>query len=71
MIENSEENLREACCYGDLEAIQRLIAKGTPINSQNKMNGWTALHWAAKRNHMSVVKVPKCFLVHDRVILLL
>jgi len=57
MIENSEEKLRELCCYGDIEAVENLIKKGVEINSQNKMNGWTALHWAAKRNHMNVVKV--------------
>ena len=57
MIENSEESLREACCYGDMEAVQKFINQGIPINSQNKMNGWTALHWAAKRNHIKVVKV--------------
>lgn len=25
------------------------------MNAQNAMNGWTALHWAAKRDHPAVV----------------
>ena len=61
MKENPEEKLREAACYGDWEAIERMIAndKDIDINSQNKVNGWTALHWAAKRKHIIVVKVKK------------
>ena len=59
MKEDIDEKLREAACYGDWEAIERMIAndKDIDINSQNKVNGWTALHWAAKRNHMKVVQV--------------
>ncbi|XP_048762857.1 ankyrin repeat domain-containing protein 40-like [Ostrea edulis] len=51
-----EEQLREAACIGDLESVKSLIeSSGVNINSQNKINGWTALHWAAKRNHSSLV----------------
>ena len=25
------------------------------MNSQHDINGWTALHWAAKRNHLNIV----------------
>ena len=59
MKENPEEKLREAACYGDWEAIGRMIANDIDIdiNSQNKVNGWTALHWAAKRKHIKVVEV--------------
>ncbi|EFX89897.1 hypothetical protein DAPPUDRAFT_219955 [Daphnia pulex] len=49
-----EEKLREAACYGDLEAIKTLLKKGVNINSQHSINGWTALHWAAKRNQLDV-----------------
>ena len=61
MKEDIDEKLREAACYGDWEAIGRMIAndKDIEINSQNKVNGWTALHWAAKRKHIKVVKVKK------------
>ena len=61
MKEDIDEKLREAACYGDWEAIERMIAndKDIDINSQNKVNGWTALHWAAKRKHIKVVKVKK------------
>ena len=26
-------------------------------NSQHDINGWTALHWAAKRNHLNIVNL--------------
>ena len=27
------------------------------MNSQHDINGWTALHWAAKRNHLNIVNL--------------
>jgi len=35
-----EENLREACSLGDIEAVEALISKGVNINSRNEVNGW-------------------------------
>ena len=29
--------------------------RGVKVNSQHDINGWTALHWAAKRNHLNIV----------------
>lgn len=56
MDEDNEERLREAACTGDIESIKTLIeSSAVNVNSQNKVNGWTSLHWAAKRNHSSVV----------------
>ena len=56
MTDNSEA-LREAASYGDLEAIRALIDSGrAEVNNRNKVNGWTALHWAAKRNHLNAVE---------------
>ncbi|XP_062586901.1 ankyrin repeat domain-containing protein 40-like [Saccostrea cucullata] len=53
---DSEEQLREAACIGDLESVKTLIeSSGVDINSRNKVNGWTSLHWAAKRNHSGIV----------------
>ncbi|XP_067122454.1 ankyrin repeat domain-containing protein 40-like [Centruroides vittatus] len=51
----SEEKLREASCFGDEEAVRKLIERGVNINAQHEINGWTALHWASKRNHKSIV----------------
>ncbi|UJR21860.1 hypothetical protein I4U23_024933 [Adineta vaga] len=53
-----EELLREFACNGDLHQIQSLLTNkpNLNLNSQNVMNGWTALHWAAKRNHSDVVQ---------------
>eukprot|EP00914_Ancora_sagittata_P016027 GHVO01031994.1.p1 GENE.GHVO01031994.1~~GHVO01031994.1.p1 ORF type:complete len:268 (-),score=33.53 GHVO01031994.1:84-887(-) len=52
----AEEKLREVSCIGDAEAAISLVKNGTNINAQNNLNGWTALHWAAKRGHTSVVE---------------
>lgn len=52
-----EEKLRESACTGDLDQLKKLIEHdNTNVNSQNTMNGWTALHWACKRNHVAAVK---------------
>ena len=51
-----EERLRELCCIGDERNAKLLIERGISINTANAMNGWTPLHWAAKRGHASIVK---------------
>lgn len=50
-----EEQLREAACLGDIESVCEIVTKGTDVNAQHEMNGWTALHWAAKRGQKDVV----------------
>ena len=40
---------------GNVDKLGVLVHSGVSINSQNMVNGWTALHWAAKRNHKQVV----------------
>lgn len=52
-----EEKLREAACFGDIEGVKELISRGVNTNSQHDINGWTALHWAAKRNHLNIVNL--------------
>jgi len=48
--------LREAAALGDMDGIKMIIRSGNVnINHQHRMNGWTALHWAAKRNRSLVV----------------
>ena len=54
-LHNLEESLRETACLGDVDKIGVLVHAGVDVNSQNAMNGWTALHWGARRNHKSVV----------------
>ncbi|KAL3876297.1 hypothetical protein ACJMK2_034161 [Sinanodonta woodiana] len=52
-----EERLRESACIGDLDNVKRFVeSNGVNVNSKNSINGWTALHWAAKRNHVAVVR---------------
>ncbi|XP_014661536.1 PREDICTED: ankyrin repeat domain-containing protein 40-like isoform X2 [Priapulus caudatus] len=50
-----EEQLREASCIGNYETVQSLIYGGVDVNSQHDINGWTALHWAARRGHDTIV----------------
>ncbi|XP_047470060.1 ankyrin repeat domain-containing protein 40-like isoform X1 [Penaeus chinensis] len=52
----NEEKLREACCYGDNEAVIALVTRGANINSKHEINGWTGLHWAAKRGNLETVR---------------
>lgn len=35
-----EDKLREAACFGDEEAVRKLVEKGVNINSQHEINGW-------------------------------
>lgn len=51
-----EEKLREAACFGDEDGIRSLVCCGVNVNAQHSVNGWTALHWAAKRGHSSIVR---------------
>ncbi|EDO35232.1 predicted protein [Nematostella vectensis] len=53
----AEEKLREFCCDGDVEKARFLLQQGVDVNSSNKINGWTPLHWASKRNHTGIVKL--------------
>ena len=52
-----EEKLRESACFGDLDAVLALLRGGADINGQHRINGWTALHWAAKRNNLRCVEI--------------
>lgn len=50
-----EHTLREVAALGNLKAVIHLAHSGVNLNSQNAMNGWTAMHWAAHRGHDLVV----------------
>lgn len=52
-----EEKFREACCFGDIDAIMTLISRGVNVNSQHEINGWTGLHWACKRGHTEIIQL--------------
>ncbi|KAJ9580874.1 hypothetical protein L9F63_023948 [Diploptera punctata] len=52
-----EETLREASCIGDIEGVEELLLKGINVNAKHDINGWTPLHWAAKRGHKTIVNI--------------
>ena len=54
-LDELNEKLRENCCNGFSHEVLKCIESGAVINSRNKVNGWTALHWAAKREHDNIV----------------
>ncbi len=47
------EQLHFAAQDGDLSRIKRLLAEGSDINAFDDL-GMTALHWAAKKEHLDV-----------------
>ncbi|KAJ2657132.1 hypothetical protein IWW48_004673 [Coemansia sp. RSA 1200] len=57
MIDEREESLREMVSLGNIKAIGAYIRGGVNINSKNKMNGWTALHWACARGNLAAAEL--------------
>ena len=51
------ETLREQCSVGGDEDVLRQLRDGAAVNSQNRVNGWTALHFAVRREHASIVRL--------------
>lgn len=51
----NDVKLLEACCSGDEETLRSLLEKGVNVNAQHSVNGMTALHWASKRAHKTIV----------------
>lgn len=56
-VDPREEALRESAAVGNIKNVQYYLARGVNINSQNRVNKWTALHWAAKRDHPDIVRL--------------
>ncbi|KAJ2496891.1 hypothetical protein GGH96_005498 [Coemansia sp. RSA 1972] len=54
IVDERDENFREMAALGNLKAITAYIRGGVDVDSQNKMNGWTALHWACARGNIEV-----------------
>ena len=56
MPSGNPEALREACALGDVDAVASILQSGqVDVNNKHAMNGWTALHWATKRGHGTIV----------------
>ncbi len=57
-LENElNETLREHCCNGNMHEVLKALERGAEVNSGNKVNGWTALHWASKRGHKAILEL--------------
>ncbi|KAF8978338.1 hypothetical protein BGZ46_006574 [Entomortierella lignicola] len=50
------DDLHEMAAIGNLKAVLHYCQSGVNINAQNRMNGWTALHWATHRGHEPIVR---------------
>lgn len=57
IAEELNEKLRELCCLGDVEGVYKCLSQGADVNSKNKINGWTSLHWASKRGHINLIQI--------------
>ncbi|KAJ3374634.1 hypothetical protein GGF31_006531 [Allomyces arbusculus] len=57
IYDEREELLREAAALGNAKALSFYLTAGVSPNAQNKINGWTPLHWAAQRSHVQLVNV--------------
>ncbi|CAF0909956.1 unnamed protein product [Brachionus calyciflorus] len=50
------EKFRELCYIGDLQLIKSFFNSNQPdLNSKNKVNGWTSLHWACSKNNLELI----------------
>ncbi|VDM39394.1 unnamed protein product [Toxocara canis] len=48
----------EACSAGDINKTMLLLGSGrVDINFHHRINGWTGLHWAARRGHADIVNL--------------
>ncbi|PRM96231.1 ankyrin repeat domain-containing protein [Aliarcobacter cryaerophilus] len=45
----------DSCITGDLKIVKELLKAG--VNPNGKKNSWTPLHYAARNNHVEIVKV--------------
>ncbi|CAG9535643.1 unnamed protein product [Cercopithifilaria johnstoni] len=61
---DEDENIRiqmdflEVCSFGDLEQAKAMLKNGKIDRSfQHYGNGWTALHWATRRNHQEIIEL--------------
>lgn len=52
-----ENTLLELCSLGDVDGVTKLLDKGVSVNYTHPINGWSSLHWAAKRGHGGIVKL--------------
>jgi len=56
MPSGNSEALREACALGDIDGVASILQSGkVDVNDRHAINGWTALHWATKRCHATIV----------------
>ena len=49
--------MQQYCLFLRSALFRTKVLRGVNTNSQHDINGWTALHWAAKRNHLNIVNL--------------
>ncbi len=53
---NLNDTLIDAAKFGNLKSMQTALDSGADINTKYDCSGDTALHWAARNNHLELVK---------------
>jgi ankyrin repeat protein len=56
-LNTREEDFKEAAALGNLRAVLVHLQTGVNVNHQNKMNGWSAMHWACSRDQKDVAEM--------------
>lgn len=53
-----ENSIFNACVNGDIDKVKKLVNKkgSCVVNEQDRNNGYTSLHYAARNNHLEICK---------------
>mmetsp|Transcript_10021 Transcript_10021/g.13110 ORF Transcript_10021/g.13110 Transcript_10021/m.13110 type:complete len:808 (+) Transcript_10021:69-2492(+) len=55
-LSKSETNFLNACRDGNLSKVINLISAGVNVHVKTNGNGFNGLHWAAKQNHLPIIR---------------
>ena len=57
VLRSQDNAFIEAAAWGNKDLVERLLKKGTNVDATDTKYRNTALHWAAYRSHLDVVKL--------------
>ena len=57
VLRSQDNAFIEAAAWGNNDLVERLLKKGTNVDATDTKYRNTALHWAASRSHLDVVKL--------------